>query len=46
MLSRFVASLNAPSKNMTWTQLAGATVFVIVIALMWRQVTHYIMREI
>lgn len=46
MLAKLVTSLSAPSKTMSWTQLAGATVFVITVALMWRQVTLYIMREI
>jgi hypothetical protein len=46
MLSKIASSLSSPSKTMTWTQLAGATVFVIVVALAWRQVTFYIMREI
>jgi hypothetical protein len=31
---------------MSWTQLAGATVFVLVVAIGWRQVTLYVMREI
>lgn len=46
MLSNITKSLQAPSQSMTWTQLAGATVFVITVALLWRQVTLYIMREI
>lgn len=41
-----LASLKAPSQSMTWTQLAAAVVFVLVVALMWRQVTLYIMREL
>lgn len=46
MLSRLATALNHPSENMTWTQLAAATVFVVVVALMWRQVTLMIMREL
>ena len=46
MLGRMMDALGSPSKGMTWTQLAGATVFVLVVALAWRQVTFYIMREI
>lgn len=46
MLSDAVDRLKAPSANMSWTQLAGATVFVIVVAVMWRQVTLFIMREL
>lgn len=46
MLGKIMDSLHAPSKSMTWTQLAGATVFVIVVAIAWRQVTLYIVREI
>ena len=46
MLSRISSALSAPSSGMTWTQLAGATIFVICVALAWRQVTHFIMREI
>jgi hypothetical protein len=46
MLSKLMDSLSEPSKSMTWTQLAGAVVFVITVALIWRQVVLYIMREI
>jgi len=46
MLSRIADALRQPTRSMTWTQLAAATVFVIAVALMWRQVTLYIMREI
>jgi hypothetical protein len=46
MLGRMMNSLSEPGKGMTWTQLAAATVFVLVVALAWRQVTFYIMREI
>lgn len=46
MLPRVTSALSAPTSHMTWTQLAGATVFVIVVAVAWRQVVHFIMREI
>jgi hypothetical protein len=40
------AALKAPAQGLTWLQLAAATVFVIVVAFAWRQVTHFIMGEI
>lgn len=46
MLDKISSNLQAPSSGMSWAQLAGATVFVIVVALAWRQVTLFIMREI
>ena len=46
MLSQIMEGLKAPSEKMTWLQLAAATVFVIVVAVAWRQVTLFIMREI
>ena len=50
MISDYLTSLGttlaAPSKNFTWTQLAGMTVFVLVVAVAWRQVTLMIMREL
>lgn len=46
MFGEMMDRLKSPTSNMTWTQLAGATVFVIVVALMWRQVTLFIMKEI
>jgi hypothetical protein len=46
MLGRITSALNRPGQNMTWTQLAGATVFVLVVILAWRQVTFMIMREV
>jgi hypothetical protein len=39
-------ALQAPSENMTWTQLALATGFVLIVAIAWRQVTLMIMREL
>jgi hypothetical protein len=46
MLGRLSDALKSPGGGLSWTQLAGATVFVLVVALAWRQVTFYIMREI
>lgn len=40
------SALKAPSQSMTWTQLALATMFVLVVAVAWRQVTLMIMREL
>jgi hypothetical protein len=45
MLGNVMDSLGRPSSGMTWTQLAAATVFVLVVAVGWRQITFYIMRE-
>ena len=45
MLGSVMDSLAKPSTGMTWTQLAAATVFVLVVAVGWRQITFYIMRE-
>lgn len=39
-------TLKTPSDTMSWTQLAAATVFVLVVAFGWRQVTLMIMREL
>jgi hypothetical protein len=46
MLGKIMDSVHAPAPGMTWTQLGAATVFVIVVAVAWRQVTLYIMREL
>jgi hypothetical protein len=46
LVGRIGAALKTPSDRMSWLQLAAATVFVIVVAVAWRQVTLYIMREI
>lgn len=46
MLGRMMDAIHAPSKSTTWTQLAAATVFVLMVAVAWRQVTLYVMREI
>lgn len=45
MLGNVMDSLGRPSNSMSWTQLAAATVFVLVVAVGWRQITFYIMRE-
>lgn len=45
MLGSVMDSLGRPSSGMTWIQLAAATVFVLVVAVGWRQITFYIMRE-
>lgn len=46
MLGRVMDSLARPSSGMSWIQLAGATVFVIVVAVGWRQVTLLVKGEI
>lgn len=45
-LSGIGASLSAPASGLTWTQLAAATVFVVVVLVAWRQVVQLIMREL
>lgn len=46
MVTRIGTSLARPSTGMSWAQLAAAVVFVFVVAIAWRQVTHMIMREL
>ncbi len=46
MLSDMVDRLKTPTASMSWLQLGAATAFVIVVALMWRQVVLMIMKEI
>jgi hypothetical protein len=46
MLSNIMTALNKPTPNMSWLQLGAATVFVLVVIVMWRQVVLYIMDEI
>ena len=46
MLSNILASLKSPAPNLSWTQLGAATIFVLVVVVMWRQVTLFIMDEI
>lgn len=46
MFTRLTAALQAPSANLSWLQLGAASIFVLTVALMWRQVTLIIMREI
>jgi uncharacterized membrane protein YoaK (UPF0700 family) len=45
LISRIGASLARPSANMSWLQLGATVVFVVVVALAWRQVTMLIVRE-
>jgi hypothetical protein len=45
MLGDVMDSLGRPSAGMSWTQLAAAVVFVLVVMVGWRQITFYIMRE-
>lgn len=46
MLSRMGTALTTPAQGWTWTQLAAATIFVLAVALAWRQVTQFIVREV
>lgn len=46
MLSRVAASLSQPSQTMTWRQLAAASVFVVTVLVMWRQVIKWGMNEL
>lgn len=46
MLGGMWNTLQRPSDSMTWRQLAAATVFVIVVAVAWRQVVLMVMDEI
>lgn len=46
MLGRIGSSLQSPSANMSWTQLAASVVFVLVVLFAWRQVVLFIRREI
>ncbi len=45
MIGKVMDTLAEPSPSMSWAQLAGATVFVITVAIAWRQVVHFIMDE-
>lgn len=45
-MTRIGNALVRPSDSMTWTQLIAATVLVLTVAVAWRQVTLFIMREI
>lgn len=40
------ATLSRPSQSMTWSQLAAATMFVLVVIIAWRQVTLMLLREL
>jgi hypothetical protein len=46
MFGQMWETLRRPSGDMTWTQLAAATIFVGVVALAWRQVVLMVMDEI
>lgn len=46
MLGRVWSSLATPPSGVSWVQLGAATVFILAVALAWRQVTAYILREI
>ncbi len=46
MLGKVMDSIHAPAPGMSWIQLGAATIFVLVVAVGWRQVTLYIMREL
>lgn len=46
MLGGMWSTLSKPSEDMTWPQLAAATLFVMVAALAWRQVILMVMDEI
>ena len=45
MLSHMMDALKAPSANMSWVQLGAATIFVVVVLILWRQVVLYIAEE-
>lgn len=45
MLGKMMDSISKPSGSMSYAQLAAATIFVITVALAWRQVVAYILRE-
>lgn len=46
-VQQVASSLKSPFGNdMTWTQLAAVTVFVLVVAFAWRQVVLFIGQEI
>jgi len=47
LVTRTWNALQTPFGNaMTWTQLAAVTVFILVVALAWRQVVLFIAQEI
>jgi hypothetical protein len=46
-VTRTATALQTPfSSDVTWTQLGAVVVFVLTIALMWRQVVLFIVQEI
>ena len=44
-LTQVKNAVKAPSENMTWTQLAFATAFVLCVAIAWRQIVGMILRD-
>jgi len=47
LISRIGTALDTPfSSSMTWTQLAAVVVFIMCVALAWRQVVLFIAQEI
>lgn len=45
MFGRIAAALQKPSDGQTWLQLAAMVIFMITVAIAWRQTTFYIMGE-
>lgn len=47
LVTRIGAALQTPFGNsMSWAQLAAVTVFILIVALAWRQVVLFIAQEI
>lgn len=46
LVGRIGSALKTPSDTMSWLQLGAATVFVVAVLFMWRQVTLAIMQEL
>ena len=44
-LTRIGTALAAPSRNMTWTQLAASVVFVLLVIIAWHQIVRSITRN-
>ena len=44
-VSNALESIKTPSANMSWPQLAAATVFVVAVLIAWRQVIRFIHME-
>lgn len=45
MFGRISDAIAHPSANPSWSQLAAMTIFVLTIALLWRQVVMMVTRE-